>query len=202
MSRRIMQERRRHQRVRFGRPVSILIGSSGVAGEGSIENISSSGLMVKTLLSLEVGRLAGCEFSFAGSPLIDVPATVVSRVGDFYGLRFVAGPINQVMIDDALVDALARGEASTLGVHEIDGRKVLRITGGLHGGLENDFMHALTRVGVDVLDLAEVTAVDRAGLALCVQATGRYQANMGRQSACFAAAWKSMMNDALGGLAE
>jgi hypothetical protein len=197
-----MQERRRHQRVRFSQSPAILIGFGGASAEGVIENISSSGLMLRTDLPLEIGRQAGCEFSLFGSPVVDVPVTVVSRVGDVYGVRFQSGPINQVTIDDAVAAALARGDASVLGVHEIEGRKVLRITGGLNGGLRSDFMHALTRVGVDVLDLAEVTAVNQAGLALCVVATGRYQVNLGSQSACFAEAWKNVANVPTGALNE
>jgi len=195
-----MQERRRHQRVRFATPPSVLIGFAGMAAEGSIENISSSGMMLKSTLSLEIGRQAGCEFSLFRSPMIDVPVTIVSRVGDLFGVRFQPGPINQVMIDDAVVCALASGDASVLGVHERDGRKVLRISGGLNGGLRNDFMHALTRVGIDEIDVAEVTAVDQAGLALCVIATGRHQVNLGRQSECFAAAWKQVVGNSLDGL--
>lgn len=198
----IMQDRRRHQRVRFGNPPPILIGFSGVSGQGGIENISSSGLMLRTALVLEIGRQAGCEFSLFGSPLIDVPVTVVSRIGDLYGVRFRGGPVSQVTIEDAVVSALARGLASVLGVHEIDGRKVLRVSGGLNGGLRNDFMHALTRVGVDVLDVSAVTAVDQAGLALALIATGKYQVHIGMQSACFAVAWAQAMEGPLPGVNE
>lgn len=189
-----MQDRRRHQRVRFGNPPPIFIGFGGAASHGVIENISSSGMMLRSTLPLRIGRQAGCEFSLFSSPLIDVPITVVSGIGDLYGVRFPAGLINQVIIDDAVAAALARGEASVLGVHGIDGRKVLRISGGLNGSLRNDFMHALTRVGVDELDVAAVTAADLAGLALCVVATDRYQVRLGQQSACFAAAWAKIVN--------
>ena len=65
----------------------------------------------------------------------------------------------------------------------------MRITGGLTGSLRSDFMHALTRVGVDELDVEGVTAVDQAGLALCVVATTRHRVVIGDQSACFAEAW-------------
>ena len=189
-----MQDRRRHQRVRFGKAPAIFVGFNGASEHGQIENLSLSGLMLRTDLDLEIGRQAGCEFSLFASPLIDVVVTVVSRVGNLYGVRFQAGLINQIAIDDAIVSALARGEASVLGVHEIDARKVLRVTGGLNGGLRNDFMHALSRVGVDVLDLSAVTAVDQEGLALCLEATGRYQARMGQQSACFSAAWAKVLD--------
>lgn len=197
-----MQERRRHQRVRFANPPAILIGFSGQTELGEIENISSSGLMLRSHLPLEIGRLAGCEFSLFGSPRIDLPVSVVSRVGDLFGVRFQAGPISQVTIDDALASVLVRGIASTLGVHEVEGRKVLRVIGGLNGGLENDFMHALTRVGLDAIDVSGVTAVDDAGLALCVLAAGRYQVNIGEGSACFAEAWRKVLNEQQLGLSQ
>lgn len=185
-----MLEQRRHQRIRFGAPPSVRIGYGGVIGEGGIENLSVSGLMVRTNLSLEIGHTAGCEFSLFGSPMIDVPAAVVSRVGDLFGARFQSGPINQVLIDDAISAALAGGQASILAVRELAGRKVMRISGGLNGSLRNDFMHAMTRVGVDEIDLESVTAVDQSGLALCLVATGRYGVAIGAQSECFAGAWK------------
>lgn len=197
-----MQDRRRHQRVRFGNSPAILIGFGGASSQGSIENISSSGMMLRTELPLEIGRHAGCEFSLFGSPMIDVPVAIVSRVGDLFGVRFQGGPISQVTIDDAVVASLARGDASVLGVHEIEGRKVLRISGGLNAGLRTDFMHALTRVGVDEIDVSEVTAVDQAGLALCVVATARHRVKMGAQSSCFATAWKMAVNGPLGELKE
>ena len=199
-SKRIMQDRRRHQRVRFGNSPAILIGFGGASSQGSIENISSSGLMLRTDLPLEIGRHAGCEFSLFGSPMIDVPVAIVSRVGDLYGVRFQGGLVSQVTIDDAVVTALARGDASDLGVHEIEGRKVLRISGGLNAGLRNDFMHALTRVGVDEIDVSEVTAVDQSGLALCAVATARYPVKIGAQSECFAKAWRAVENGPLGGV--
>lgn len=185
-----MLDQRRHQRIRFSSPPIVRIGYGGGLDHGGIENLSLSGLMVRTSLALEIGHTAGCEFSLFGSPMIDVPLTVVSRIGDVFGGRFQTGPINQVLIEDAIEAALANGNASILTVNEIGGRKVVRITGGLNGSLRNDLMHALTRVGVDELDLKAVTAVDQGGLALCCVATGRYGVTLGNQSACFAEAWK------------
>lgn len=183
-------EQRRHQRIRFGNPPAIKIGYGGRIGDGLIVNLSLAGLMVRTDMELEIGHTAGCEFSLFGSPIIDVPASVVSRVGDLFGGRFQTGPINQVVIDDAISSALAGGQASILSVNELGGRKVIRISGGLNGELRGDFMHALTRVGVDEIDVAGVTAVDQAGLALCLVATTRYGVVLGAQSECFATAWK------------
>ena len=184
-----MQEQRRHQRIRFGVPPKVRIGYGGVIAEGGIENLSMSGLMLRTGMALTIGHVAGCEFSLFGSPVIDVPATIVSQVGDLFGARFQVGPINQVMIDDAISHALASGQASILSIHELGGRKVMRIAGGLNGSLRNDFMHALTRVGVDEIDVEAVTAVDQAGLALCLVATNRYAVTIGARSACFAEEW-------------
>ncbi|PKO86553.1 MAG: hypothetical protein CVU18_14325 [Betaproteobacteria bacterium HGW-Betaproteobacteria-12] len=184
-----MLDQRRHQRIRFSSPPKVRIGYGGAIGYGGIENLSLSGLMVRTPLVLEVGRTAGCEFSLFGSPVIDVPLTVVSRIGDVFGGRFQTGPINQIVIEDAIEAALAAGNASILSVNELGGRKVMRITGGLNGSLRNDLMHALTRVGVDEMDLKAVTAVDQAGLALCLVATGRHGVVIGAQSECFAKAW-------------
>lgn len=185
-----MLDQRRHQRIRFGEPPRIDIGFGGRIGEGAIENLSLSGVMLKTDMALEIGRTVGCEFSLFGSPVIDVPAVVVSRVGDLFGARFQVGPINQILIEDALSSALAVGQASILSVHELAGRKVMRITGGLNGSLRNDIMHALTRVGVKELDVEAVTAVDQSGLALCLVATTRHGVEIGAQSACFADAWR------------
>ena len=182
-------DQRRHQRIRFGEPPPIRIGYGGSIGHGVIVNLSLAGMMVRTDMELDIGRSAGCEFSLFGSPLIDVPATVVSRVGDLFGARFHSGPINQVTIDDAIGAALAAGRASILSLHELGGRKVMRISGGLNGSLQSDFMHALTRGGIDELDLEGVTRVEQAGLALCLVAHQRHGVAIGAQSVCFAGAW-------------
>jgi len=188
-----MLDQRRHQRIRFSSPPRLTIGYGGAIGEGGIENLSLSGLMMRTSLVLEVGHTAGCEFSLFGSPVIDVPATVVSKIGDVFGARFQTGPINQILIEDAINGALTRGQASILTVHEVGGKKTIRVTGGLNSSLQNDFMHALTRVGVDEIDLAAVTAVDQGGLALCLVASSRHGAVIGAQSECFAKAWKAAL---------
>lgn len=69
----------------------------------------------------------------------------------------------------------------------------MRIAGGLFGTLRSDFMHSLTRVGVDGIDVSEVTAIDQAGPALCLLAQSRYGAGIGRQSECFAADWHGVL---------
>ena len=184
-----MLDQRRHQRIRFCSPPTIKIGYGGAIGEGVIENLSLSGIMLRTSMALDIGRTTGCEFSLFGSPVIDVPAAVVSRVGNLFGARFQTGPINQILIEDAINAALAVGQASIFSVHELGGRKVMRVIGGLNGNLRNDFMHALTRVGVNEIDVEAVTAVDQSGLALCLVATRRHGVEIGAQSACFTSAW-------------
>lgn len=188
-----MLDQRRHQRIRFGCPPTVRIGYGGAIDEGVIENLSLSGLMVRTALPLEVAHNIGCEFRIFDSPVIDVPATVVSRVGDLFGVRFQPGPISQILIEDAINAALASGKASILAVRELGKRKIMRIIGGLSGALRNDFMHALTRVGVDELDIEGVTAVDQAGLALCLVASSRHGVQIGAQSRCFSEAWKQAL---------
>ena len=188
-----MLDQRRHQRIRFGILPTVSIGFGGAIGQGLIENLSLSGLMVRTDMPLEISHNIGCEFRVFGSPMIDLPATVVSRVGNLFGIRFQTGPINQILIDDAINSALASGNASILVVHEIGGKKIMRITGGLGNSLRNDFMHALTRVGVDEIDLDGVTLVEQAGLALCLVASNRHGVKLGAQSSCFAEAWKQAL---------
>lgn len=188
-----MQDQRRHQRIRFGAPQTVRIGFAGEAGMGQIENLSLSGLMLRTDMPLEIARNIGCEFQLFGSPLIDVPAAVVSKVSNLFGVRFQPGPISQVLIEDAINDAMATGNASILSVRETGGKKIMRIAGGLNGTLRNDFMHALTRVGVDELDVEGVTAVEQAGLALCLVATTHHGVSIGGQSVCFAEAWKGVL---------
>ena len=76
-----MEDQRRHQRIRFGSPPSIKIGYAGSTMRGTVENLSLSGIMVRTPQLLEVGKTFGCEFSVFGSPKIDVAAITISKVG-------------------------------------------------------------------------------------------------------------------------
>lgn len=183
------QEQRRHQRIRFGAPPSVVIGYNGQMGKGELENLSLGGLMVRTEIPLVVGAVFGCEFSIGGAPTVDVPAVVINRVGNLFGARFQSGPLSKIHIDQAVASAMNSGQASVLAVHEIAGRKVMRIQGGLNGSLHNDVMHSLSKVGIDGLDVSAVTAVDRAGMALCMVAVGHYGVRIEHQSDCFQAAW-------------
>ena len=188
-----MQDKRRHQRIRFSSPPPIAIGYGGATGRGGIENLSLSGLMLRTEMVLDVGHRAGCEFSLFGSAHIDLPAVVVNRLADLYGLRFEPGPISQILLEDAIAAALAEGHASSLSMHQVGTQKIMRIVGALNGTLQNDVIYSLTRVGVDEIDVAGVTAVDRAGLDLCLLAQGRHSVRIGQQSECFARAWAAFL---------
>jgi hypothetical protein len=153
----------------------VRLGQSGYAGTGRLENLSLGGLLVRTELPLRVGELFGCEFRVFDSQLIDMTATVVNQVGDCFGARFQAGPISEWLIQDAIDQALAQGAASMLRINEVQGRKVMRIDGGLNAGLRNDFMYNLTRIGVAEIDLTGVTNIDAAGLELCHVAVEDYR---------------------------
>ncbi len=189
-----MQDRRRHPRIRFGHPPAIRLGMSGATGEGLIENVSTSGLMLRTDMELPINHVIGVEFVLGSAFPVDVPANVISRVGDLYCLRFRTGPLSYAALDLAIDHALSQGIASTVVIHEIAGKRVMCIAGGLNDGIGGDFMHALTRVGIDEIDLSEVTAVDRSGLALCTVAKIRHRVHLGPCSECFTNAWRDAGN--------
>jgi hypothetical protein len=179
-----MREKRRHQRIRFNTQPLIRIGQEGISGTGELENLSLGGLMLRTGLSLRVGEPFGCEFVVFDSPLIEMSAVVVNKIGDLYGARFQAGPISEWLIQGAIDNALASGKASILSINDLQGRKVMRISGGLNGGLRNDFMHGLTRMGVNDMDLSGVTEIDGEGLDLCRFAVERHKVMIVRPSPC------------------
>lgn len=108
----------------------------------------------------------------------------MSRLGDLFGARFQAGPLSQYLIQSAIDSALASGRASTLTINEVQGRKVMRITGGLNAGLRNDFLHGVIKVGVSEIDLSEVTDIDNEGVDLCRRARTEHQIPIVRPSAC------------------
>ncbi|MDR0576680.1 MAG: PilZ domain-containing protein [Candidatus Accumulibacter sp.] len=162
-----MGEQRRHQRIRFNEPPFVRLGQAGRTGMGRLENLSLGGLMVRADLPLKTGDAFGCEFSVLGSVLIDISAVVVGCVGELYSARFQAGPISEQLLKDEIASALSIGKASILSVNELRGRRVMRVSGGLNECLRGDFMHALTKVGVDEIDLSKVTDIDRAGAELC-----------------------------------
>jgi hypothetical protein len=140
--------------------------------------------MVRTDVPLTVGEPFGCEFSVSGSVLIDLSAIVVSRVGELYCARFQAGPVSERLIEDEIARALTSGKASVLSLNEFQGRRVMRVAGGLNGSLHNDFMHGLTKVGVDEIDLSGVTDIDHAGAELCRIATQEHRVGIVRPACC------------------
>ena len=94
------------------------------------------------------------------------------------------GPISEALIQNAIDTALTTGQASVLSINDLQGRKVMRIAGGLNGGLRNDFMHSLTKMGVDEMDLSGVTEIDSAGLDLCRIAVEQHRVGIVRPSSC------------------
>jgi hypothetical protein len=161
-----MSEQRRHQRVRFNVQPLVRLGQAGRTGIGRLENLSLGGLMVRTDLPLKVGEAFGCEFSVLSSVLIDISAVVVGYVGELYSIRFQPGPVSEQLLKDEIASALSSGKGSVLSLNKLQGRQVVRVVGGLNGSLSNDFMQGL-KVGVDEIDLSQVTDIDNAGAELC-----------------------------------
>ncbi|MFC5301652.1 PilZ domain-containing protein [Azospira restricta] len=186
-----MQEKRRHQRISFDDPQPIRLGHRGERAVGELENLSLGGLMFRTTLTLAVGETVGCEFRVFESPLIDLPAVVVSRIGDgLYGARFQAGPMSQHLIEDAINGAIGKGKATILSIHSLPGGKVLRVAGALTATARNDFMHGVERVGVAEIDLSGVTLIDSDGVSMCADAVARYGVRAERRSPCVEAVWR------------
>lgn len=186
-----MQEQRRHQRIRFAIPLTVLIGYNGRLESGTLENLSLSGFMVRTAIPLQIGRNFGCEFSVSEGTRIDAVATTVSRLGDLCGARFQDGPVINLLVRDVMEETIASGSASSVCTRTVQGKKVLCVAGGLNATLENDFSYSLTKVGIDELDLSRVTCVDVAGIELCKKAMRNHGVSLVGQSPCFALAWKS-----------
>ena len=109
----------------------------------------------------------------------------------FGGARFQAGPISEWLIQEAIDAALVSGKASILSINDVQGRKVMRIAGGLNRGLRNDFMYNLERMGVAEIDLSAVTAIDEAGLELCHLAVDHYKIEIVQPSIAMSAAMAS-----------
>ena len=149
--------------------------------------------MVQCELPLRVGAPVGCEFELFASPLIDLSALVVGHIGQRYSVRFVAGPVSACLIEEAVERGLAAGKASVLSINEVQGRRVMRVTGGLTERLRDDFMHGLTHMRVDRLDLAGVTQIDAAGVDLCRIAIEQYRAGIVRPSSCVRAVMATRM---------
>jgi hypothetical protein len=161
-----MKEQRRHQRIRFNVQPLVRVGQAGMSGLARLENLSLGGLLMRTDLPLKSGETFGCEFSVFGLYLIDISAAVVGSVGELFSARFQAGPISKVLLQDEIARALSSGKGSVLSVNELQGRRVMRVQGGLNDCLRTDFLHAL-KTGVDEVDLSKVTDIDPDGAELC-----------------------------------
>lgn len=183
-----MLEQRRYPRIRFVVPQPIHVGRSGQRGRGTIENLSLTGLMLRSKLETKTGEPLGCEFSILGSPAIDLVSTVVSRLGDLTGVRFTPGPLSQVLISTIIDTAIGAGKAAVLSFHEAQGSKRMRVSGGLTTALRNDFLHGLHRMQINELDLSGVTLIDHDGAALCVEALNSGQLQLVGVAACVRAA--------------
>ena len=162
-----MEEKRQHQRVRFNVQPLVRLGQMGHTGLGRLENLSFGGLMLRTDVSLKVGEVFGCEFSVVGSVLIDISAVVVGRVGDLFSARFRSGPISERLLKDEIARSLSSGKGSVLSMNTINGRRSMRVVGGLNACLSSDFMHGLTNVSVDEIDLSATRDIDTVGAELC-----------------------------------
>jgi hypothetical protein len=185
------QDRRRHQRIQFDKPLPMGVGHHGERAVGGLENLSLGGLMFRCALQLTVGETVGCEFHVFDSPLVDIAATITSRIGkDLYGARFQAGPMSQHLIEDSINAAIEDGKATILTIHDLPGGRVMRIAGGLSASTRNDFMHAVQRVGVVEIDLSEVTMIDGEGVSMCQLAVSSFGVRAERRSACVQAAWQ------------
>jgi len=186
-----MQDKRRHVRIRFGKPLPAYVGLKGQNRRAELLNVSLGGAMVSTDLPLVVGDRFGMEFSLQGMG-IDTAPTVISRgLNNLYGVRFDLGPATEIQLEGAIQDSLRNGIASVLSMHNLSGRKVMRIAGALNLSLRNDFFHALDKMGVDEIDLSEVSTVDADGLALCVVASERGGVLIERLSPAVANLWQA-----------
>lgn len=174
-----MSEHRRHQRVRFNVQPLVRLGQAGRTGLGRLENLSLGGLMVRSEQPLKIGEAFGCEFSVLSSVLIDISAVVVGCVGELYSTRFQLGPVSEQLLKDEIAASLSSGKGSVLSLNKLQERQVMRVIGGLNGSLSIDFMHGL-KVGVDEIDLSQVTDIDSAGAELCRTAAQTYQINIVR----------------------
>lgn len=169
------------------------VGHAGKQCDAQLQNLSLGGLMFRADLPLAVGESIGCEFRVFDSSTIDLVAVVASKVGEgLYGVRFQAGPMSQLLIQDAIDHAVAHGFVSIVTVHEQESGRVLRVAGGMTAAAKADFSHAVQRVGVAELDLSEVTFIDKDGLSMCALAVARYGVRAERRSPCVERAWQTI----------
>ena len=178
-----MAEQRKHQRVRFVRDPSVRIRQGGTGSTGALENLSLGGLQLRCATPLALQASACVELRLPGSGLLELSVRIVSRVGECYGARFIPGPLSEALLRLAIQQGLANGQAASLAVKELGGRRVMHVVGCLGSKLGADFQFALN-AGVGEIDLSGVTAIDAAGIGLCRQAQQGGRASIVRPSAC------------------
>lgn len=186
-----MQDKRRHVRIRFAKPLPAYVGLHGHNQRAELLNVSLGGAMLRTEMPLAVGERFGMEFSLQGMGIDTVPTVISRGLGDLVGVRFDLGPATEIQLEGAIQDSLRNGIASVLSMHTLGGRKVMRIAGALNLSLRNDFFHALDKMGVAEIDLSEVSTVDADGLALCMVASERRGVVIERLSPVVAQLWRA-----------
>ena len=185
-----MQERRRHQRVRCTHLPPFSIWAACGLGQGSLENLSISGVMLRTDLALRVGQPVGLAVGGLRGHAFETVASVVSRVGDLIGLRFRNAPLAMPHIEAIISDLLQRGEASAATLHDLGGQKTLRVCGGFTPAIDAELRHFVERVANGQLDVGEVTAVDPTTLAHCLPALLTGQIKLAAASPVFLKAYQ------------
>lgn len=184
-----MHEQRRHVRIRFAKPLPAYVGYQGQNQRAELHNVSLGGGMLRTDLPLVQGGRFGLEFALQGMGIDTVPTVISRGLEGLVGVRFDLGPATEIQLEGAIQDSLRNGIASVLSMHNLGGRKVMRIAGALNQSLRNDFFHALDKVGVAEIDLSEVSVVDTDGLALCAVAAERQGVVIERLSPAVAKVW-------------
>ena len=145
-----MAEQRKHQRVRFVRDPSVRIRQGGTGSKGALENLSLGGLQLRCVTPLAVQASACVELRLPGSGLLELSVRIVSRVGECYGARFIPGPLSEALLRLAIQQGLANGQAASLAVKELGGRRVMHVVGCLGSKLGADFQFALN-AGVEAV---------------------------------------------------
>ena len=195
-----MLDKRRHVRIRFAKPLPAYVGHQRQSRRAELLNVSLGGAMVSTDLPLVVGDRFGLEFSLQGMGIDTAPIVISRGLNNLYGVRFDLGPATEIQLEGAIRDSLRTGIASVLSMHNLNGRKVMRIAGALNLSLRNDFFHALDKMEVAEIDLSEVTAVDPDGLALCVVAAEKNGVIIDRLSPVVAQLWRAARQPVTPGL--
>ena len=177
-----MTEQRKHQRVRFVRDPVVRVRQGAIASKGELENLSLGGLLLRCPATLTLQASSCVELRLPSCGLVELSVRIVSRIGERYGARFTPGPLSEALLRLAIGQGLANGQAASLAVKAVGGRRVMQVLGCLGVKLRGDFEFAL-HAGVGEIDLSGVTTIDAAGIELCRLAM-RGQTPIVRPSAC------------------